>query len=32
VTVDYLRTVKLKPLDRYWTVKFHTSREAKLKP
>lgn len=32
LTVDYARTVKLKPLDRYWTIKFHTSREANLKP
>lgn len=32
LTVDYTRTVKLKPLDRYWTLKFHTAREATLKP
>lgn len=32
VTVDYARTVKLKPLDRYWTIRFHTAREAILKP
>jgi hypothetical protein len=32
VTVDYARTVKLKPLERYWTLKFHTTREANLKP
>jgi hypothetical protein len=32
VSVDYSRTVRLKPLDQYWTVKFHTSREANLKP
>ena len=32
LTVDYARTVKLKPLDRYWTLRFHTSREANLKP
>ena len=32
LSVDYARTVKLKPLDRYWTLRFHTSREANLKP
>ena len=32
LTVDYARTVKLKPLERYWTLRFHTSREASLKP
>jgi hypothetical protein len=32
LTVDYARTVKLKPLEQYWTVRFHTSREANLKP
>jgi hypothetical protein len=32
LTVDYARTVKLKPLERYWTVRFHTSREATVKP
>ncbi|HET9155204.1 MAG TPA: hypothetical protein VFN91_00975, partial [Myxococcaceae bacterium] len=32
LTVDYARTVKLKPLERYWTVKFHTSREANFRP
>jgi hypothetical protein len=32
LTVDYARTVKLKPLERYWTLRFHTSREAVLKP
>lgn len=32
LTVDYARTVKLKPLERYWTLRFHTSREAILKP
>lgn len=32
LTVDYGRTVKLKPLERYWTVKFHTTREANVKP
>ena len=32
LTVDYTRTVKLKPLDRYWTFQFHTMREATLKP
>jgi hypothetical protein len=30
--VDYSRTVRLKPLNQYWTVRFHTSREANLKP
>lgn len=32
ITVDYARTVKLKPLERYWTLTFHTSREANLTP
>jgi hypothetical protein len=32
LTVDYGRTVKLKPLDQYWTLKFHTSREANVRP
>ena len=32
LTVDYARTVKLKPVERYWTLRFHTSREAMLKP
>jgi hypothetical protein len=32
LTVDYGRTVKLKPLERYWTLKFHTSREANVRP
>ena len=32
LTVDYGRTVKLKPLERYWTVKFHTTREANVRP
>jgi hypothetical protein len=32
LTVDYGRTVKLKPLEQYWTLKFHTSREATLRP
>ena len=32
LTVDYARTVKLKPLERYWTLRFHTSREANLRP
>jgi hypothetical protein len=32
LTVDYGRTVKLKPLERYWTVRFHTTREGVLKP
>ena len=32
LTVDYGRTVKLKPLERYWTLKFHTSREASFRP
>ena len=32
LTVDYARTVKLKPLEQYWTLRFHTSREAMLKP
>lgn len=32
LTVDYGRTVKLKPLEKYWTLKFHTSREATIRP
>ena len=32
LSVDYVRTVKLKPLEQYWTLRFHTSREAMLKP
>jgi hypothetical protein len=32
LSVDYARTVKLKPVERYWTLRFHTSREAMLKP
>ena len=32
LTVDYGRTVKLKPLEQYWTLKFHTSKEATLRP
>ena len=31
VTVDYTRTVRLKPLNRYWAVRFHTTREATLR-
>lgn len=32
LTVDYVRTVRLKPTNQYWTVRFQTSREANLKP
>jgi len=32
LTVDYGRRVKLKPLARYWTIRFHTTREGVLKP
>jgi hypothetical protein len=32
LTLDYSRTVRLKPLNQYWTVRFHTSREASLRP
>ena len=32
LSVGYVRTVKLKPLEQYWTLRFHTSREAMLKP
>jgi len=32
VTLDYARTVKLRPLDRYWTIRFHTAREGVLRP
>jgi hypothetical protein len=32
LSVNYARTVKLRPLDEYWTLRFHTSREANLKP
>ena len=29
-SLDYDRTVKLKPLERFWTIHFHTMREGKL--
>ena len=32
LSVDYGRTVKLQPLERYWTLNFHTSREATVRP
>ena len=32
VSVDYARKVKLKPLDRYWTIRFHTSRDGVFRP
>jgi hypothetical protein len=32
VTLDYARTVKLQPLDRYWTFRFHTTREGMVRP
>ncbi|HSP20555.1 MAG TPA: hypothetical protein VLQ79_13620 [Myxococcaceae bacterium] len=32
VSLDYARTVKLRPLNRYWTLRFHTSREGRLRP
>ena len=32
VTLDYTRTVKLRPLNRFWTIQFHTSREGVLRP
>ena len=32
LTVDYVRTVRLKPTNQYWTVRFHTSREAHVRP
>jgi hypothetical protein len=32
LTVDYGRTVKLKPLERYWTIQFHTTREGVFRP
>src|SRR5262249_15623701 len=28
VSVDYTRNVKLKPLDRFWTIPFHTTRQG----
>ncbi len=31
VTVDYARIVRLRPLDRTWTFRFHTTREAGIK-
>ncbi len=31
VTVDYARTVRLKPLNRYWTLRFHTTREGRVR-
>jgi hypothetical protein len=30
LSVDYTRTVKLKPLERYWTLRFHTVREGPI--
>ena len=32
LTLDYARTVKLRPLERYWTIRFHTTREGTLRP
>ncbi|MGZ6163734.1 MAG: hypothetical protein ACXWLS_10420 [Myxococcaceae bacterium] len=32
LTLDYARTVKLRPLERYWTLRFHTTREGTLRP
>ena len=32
LSVDYGRTVKLQPLERYWTLRFHTMREGTLRP
>jgi len=29
-SLDYDRTVKLKPLEQYWTIHFHTMREGRL--
>ncbi len=31
LTVDYARTVKLNPLDRYWTLRFRTTREGTVR-
>ncbi len=31
VTLDYARTVKLRPLERYWTIQFHTAREGSIR-
>ena len=31
LTVDYARTVKLRPLDRYWTLRFRTTREGTVR-
>ena len=31
LSVDYARTAKLKPLDRYWTFRFHTAREGSVR-
>lgn len=31
VTVDYARTVRLKPLNHYWTLRFHTTREGAVR-
>ncbi len=28
ITVDYTRTVKLVPLERYWSIPFHATREG----
>jgi hypothetical protein len=32
LSLDYNRTVKLRPLERYWTLPFHTKRGASARP
>ena len=31
LTVEYARTVRLRPLDRYWTLRFRTTREGSVR-
>jgi hypothetical protein len=31
VTLEYARTVKLQPLERYWTLRFRTTREGAIR-
>ncbi len=31
LSVDYARTVRLKPLNKFWTLRFHTAREGVLR-
>jgi len=31
VALEYARTVKLQPLERYWTLRFRTTREGTIR-